>query len=102
MTMEHRWQKRNCSILDVAVYKRGERLGYAQTVDVSLEGLGLSCSTLNLQAGDVVDIELPKEGHYDYGRYLVVHVGQGRCGLMLISLLGHDKPQHSGPVAGHA
>jgi len=102
MTMEHRWQMRNCSTLDVAVYKRGERLGCAQTVDVSSEGIGLNCGTLGLQTGEVVDIELSEEGHYGYGRYLVVHVGQGRCGLMLITLLGHDKQQRGELVAGRA
>lgn len=99
MTMEHRWEKRNCSSLDVAVYKRGECLGCAQTIDMTLGGIGLAC-TLDLQAGEVVEVELPEEGRYGYGRYLVVHAGQGRCGLMYLSLSDHDKPQHGGAVAG--
>jgi len=85
MTMEHRWQKRNSSNLDVAVYKKGKHLGCAQAVDMSLEGIGLAC-TLDLKKGEVVEIELPEEGRYGYARYLVVHAGHGRCGLMFISL----------------
>lgn len=61
--------------------KKGKHLGCAQAVDMSLEGIGLAC-TLGLKKGEVVEIDLPEEGRYGYARYLVVHAGHGRCGLM--------------------
>ena len=55
---------------------------------------------MSLKKGEVVEIELPEEGRYGYGRYLVVHAGEGRSDLMLISLLDHDEQPRDGPVAG--
>ena len=84
MTMEHRWKTRQPTNLDVDVYKDGARLGTARALDVSAGGMGLACR-FGLKINDVVEVQLPEEGHYGYANYLVVHADAERCGLMFLS-----------------
>ncbi len=81
--MEHRWYKRESSDMDVDIYKLGNCLGRAKVIDISSGGLGLSCD-LDLQVNDILEITLP-ESHS--ARYLVIHAGENRCGLMFITFL---------------
>ena len=69
MTMEHRWKRREPVNLDVEVYKDGALLGAARALDVSAGGMGLACR-FGLRVNDVVEVQLPEEGHYGYANLL--------------------------------
>ncbi len=79
--MEHRWQRRYPSSLQVEVSRLHEPLGCAELLDVSAGGIGLSCA-FSLHAGEVVEVVPPEGGRA--ARFLVVHISPQRCGLMLL------------------
>ncbi len=88
MTMEHRWQTRYTSSVDVEVSRLHEPLGCASLLDVSAGGIGLGCS-FGLHVGEVVDVVPPEGGRP--ARFLVVHVSPQRCGLMLLGASAADE-----------
>jgi len=79
--MEHRWQRRYAAAVDVEISRLGEPVGCACLVDVSAGGIGLNCA-LGLHVGEVVEVVPPEGGRP--ARFLVVHVDDERCGLMLL------------------
>ncbi len=85
--MEQRLHAREPAKFTVRLVQQGRIVATAETIDMSMYGIGIEPPNVALNSGEIVDVDLVKAGH-PRGisccfPSLVIHAGPKSVGLML-------------------